>query len=64
MIFSGVTSVATASPWVASRPSSWSNVAAGARQPGDQLAACTGMRIVRDWSAIARLMACRIHHVA
>ena len=25
---------------------------------------CTGMRMVRDWSAIARVMACRIHHVA
>ena len=25
---------------------------------------CTGMRIVRAWSAIARVMACRIHHVA
>ena len=25
---------------------------------------CTGMRIVRDLSAIARVTACRIHHVA
>ena len=25
---------------------------------------CTGMRMVRAWSAIARLMAWRIHHVA
>src|SRR5271157_2758600 len=25
---------------------------------------CTGMRMVRAWSAIARVMACRIHHVA
>ena len=24
----------------------------------------TGMRIVRDWSAMARVMAWRIHHVA
>ena len=24
----------------------------------------TGMRIVRAWSAIARVIACRIHHVA
>jgi hypothetical protein len=25
---------------------------------------CTGMRIVRAWSAIARVIAWRIHHVA
>ena len=25
---------------------------------------CTGMRIVRAWSAIERVIACRIHHVA
>ena len=25
---------------------------------------CTGMRIVRAWSATARVIACRIHHVA
>ena len=25
---------------------------------------CTGIRMVRAWSAIARVMACRIHHVA
>ena len=25
---------------------------------------CTGMRIVREWSAMARVIACRIHHVA
>ena len=25
---------------------------------------CTGMRMVRAWSAIARVMAWRIHHVA
>ena len=25
---------------------------------------CTGMRIVRAWSAMARVIACRIHHVA
>ena len=25
---------------------------------------CTGMRMVREWSAMARVMACRIHHVA
>ncbi len=25
---------------------------------------CTGMRIVRAWSAMARVMAWRIHHVA
>ena len=24
----------------------------------------TGMRIVRAWSAMARVIACRIHHVA
>ena len=24
----------------------------------------TGMRMTRDWSAMARVMACRIHHVA
>ena len=25
---------------------------------------CTGMRMVRAWSAIARVIACRTHHVA
>ncbi|MNC89181.1 hypothetical protein D3C83_50830 [compost metagenome] len=25
---------------------------------------CTGMRMVRAWSAIERVIACRIHHVA
>ena len=25
---------------------------------------CTGMRMVRDWSASARVIACRIHQVA
>jgi hypothetical protein len=25
---------------------------------------CTGMRMVRAWSAMARVMAWRIHHVA
>ena len=25
---------------------------------------CTGIRIVRDWSASARVIACRIHQVA
>ena len=25
---------------------------------------CTGMRMVRAWSAMARVMACRIHQVA
>jgi hypothetical protein len=25
---------------------------------------CTGMRMVRAWSAMAREMACRIHQVA
>jgi len=25
---------------------------------------CTGMRMVRAWSAIERVTACRIHHVA
>jgi hypothetical protein len=25
---------------------------------------CTGMRIVRAWSAMLRVIACRIHHVA
>jgi len=25
---------------------------------------CTGTRIVRAWSAIARVIACRIHQVA
>jgi hypothetical protein len=25
---------------------------------------CTGIRIVRAWSAIARVIACRIHQVA
>jgi hypothetical protein len=49
---------------VGSRPSSWSI----SRWTRVSLlicsTMCTGMRIVRAWSAIARVIACRIHHVA
>ena len=50
---------------VGSRPSSARSVC---RDDPDQLCwivstACTGMRMVRAWSAIARAMARRIHHV-
>src|SRR2546422_170027 len=49
---------------VGSRPSSWTSW----REVRISLLIVsimwTGMRIVRAWSAIARVMACRIHHVA
>ena len=49
---------------VGSRPSSWSS----RRETRTSLLIVstmwTGMRIVRAWSAMARVMACRIHQVA
>ena len=69
--FSGVTTISwpfdiasAISSTVGSRPSSW-------RRPRETRMSrlivstmCTGMRIVRAWSAIARVIAWRIHHVA
>jgi RNA polymerase primary sigma factor len=47
-----------------SRPSCWSRFLLTVRSLLIVSIMCTGMRIVRAWSAIALVIACRIHHVA
>ena len=49
---------------VGSRPSSWSSWRWMRTSLLIVSTMCTGMRIVRAWSAIARVIAWRIHHVA
>jgi hypothetical protein len=46
------------------RPSSFSSSRDARRNLFMLSFMCTGMRMVRDWSAMARVIACRIHHVA
>ncbi|RAO02559.1 hypothetical protein GAR05_01418 [Micromonospora saelicesensis] len=63
--FSGVMSISLASSsGVGSRPRSWSS--SRCMRPSLLMTStmCTGMRMVRAWSAMARVMACRIHQVA
>src|SRR5699024_6474868 len=63
--FSGVMSISLASSsGVGSRPRSWSS--SRWMRPSLLMTStmCTGMRMVRAWSAIARVIACRIHQVA
>ncbi len=55
---------AAASSSVASRPSSCWRWWAVLRSLVSTSIICTGMRMVRAWSAMARVMAWRIHHVA
>ena len=69
--FSGVTTtswprdIASAiSSTVGSRPSSWSSWRETRISRLIVSTMWTGMRIVRAWSAMARVIACRIHHVA
>ena len=69
--FSGVTwtswplDIASAiSSTVGSRPSSWSSPRETRISRLIVSTMWTGMRIVRAWSAMARVMAWRIHHVA
>ena len=63
--FSGVMSSSLASSsGVGSRPRSWSICRCTRASLLMTSTMCTGMRMVRAWSAIARVMACRIHHVA
>src|ERR1022692_3951330 len=52
------------SSFVGVRPSSFSSSRVARRNLFMLSFMCTGMRMVRDWSAMARVMACRIHHVA
>ncbi len=47
-----------------SRPSSWTSMRVVRVSLLMVSIMCTGMRMVRAWSAIARVIACRIHHVA
>ena len=49
---------------VGSRPRSWSSCRCTRTSLLIVSTMCTGMRIVRAWSAMARVMAWRIHHVA
>ena len=49
---------------VGSRPSSWSRVRLTRMRRLMVSTMWTGMRIVRAWSAMARVIAWRIHHVA
>ena len=49
---------------VGSRPSSWTSWREVRMSLLMVSIMCTGMRMVRAWSAMARVMACRIHHVA
>ena len=69
--FSGVTTtswprdIASAiSSTVGSRPSSWSSWRETRISRLIVSTMWTGMRIVRAWSAMARVIACRIHQVA
>ncbi len=69
--FSGVTTtswpfdIASAiSSTVGSRPSSWRSWRRTRMRRLIVSTMWTGIRIVRAWSAIARVMACRIHQVA
>ena len=52
------------SSFVGVRPSSFSSSRVARRNLFILSFMWTGMRMVRDWSAIARVIACRIHHVA
>ena len=62
---SGVSSTfAATSSTVGSRPSSWSIWRCTRSTLFIVSTMCTGMRMVRAWSAMARVMAWRIHHVA
>ena len=47
-----------------SRPCRWTNSREALRSLVIVSTMCTGTRIVRLWSAIARVIACRIHQVA
>ena len=49
---------------VGSRPSSWTSCREVRMSLLIVSIMCTGMRIVRAWSAMARVIAWRIHHVA
>ena len=63
--FSGVISISAAiSSAVGSRPSSWSRRRLVRIRRLIVSTMCTGMRMVRAWSAMARVIAWRIHQVA
>ena len=63
--FSGVMSSSLASSsGVGSRPRSWSICRWTRASLLMTSTMCTGMRMVRAWSAMARVIACRIHQVA
>ena len=63
--FSGVISMPEPiSSLLGSRPYSWTRRRLTRRSLLIVSTMCTGMRMVRAWSAIALVIACRIHHVA
>ena len=59
-----MSTLAASSSTVGSRPSSWSSTRCIRSTVLMVSTMCTGMRMVRAWSAMARVMAWRIHHVA
>ena len=59
-----MSAAAAISSIVGSRPSSWSSFLVTFRSFDIVSIMWTGMRIVRAWSAMARVIAWRIHHVA
>ena len=61
---SGTSADSAISSGVGSRPSSCKSFFAVALSFVSRSIICTGIRIVRAWSAIARVIAWRIHHVA
>jgi hypothetical protein len=60
----GISSLAASSSVVGSRPSSCTMPREVRNSLLIDSIMCTGMRIVRDWSAMARAIAWRIHQVA
>ena len=60
----GISSSTAISSGVGSRPCFWSRARLTRATRFMRSTMCTGMRIVRDWSASARVIAWRIHQVA
>ena len=60
----GISILSAISSGVGSRPISWTRCRCVRTSLLMVSIMCTGIRIVRAWSAMARVMACRIHQVA
>ena len=61
---SAIPDSAASSSWVASRPSFWCRSRLIRASLFTCSTRCTGSRMVRAWSAMPRVIACRIHQVA